>query len=100
MRFEPRGLIRHIGIRRRVRFIETVAREFFHVVKNFIGFFAADALFCCAFGKNFAVFHHLFGLFLAHRAAQQIRTAQRIAADDLRRLHHLLLVHHDAVGRL
>ena len=100
MRFEPRGLIRHIGIRRRVRFIETVAREFFHVVKNFIGFFAADALFCRAFGKNFAVFHHFFGLFLAHRAAQQIRTAQRVAADDLRRLHHLLLVHHNAVSRL
>ena len=100
MRFEPRGLIRHIGIRRRVRFVEAVARKFFHVVKNFIGFFAADALFCCAFGKNFAVFHHLFGLFLAHRAAQQIRTAQRVAADDLRRLHHLLLVHHNAVSRL
>ena len=100
MRFEPRGLIRHIGIRRRVRFVEAVARKFFHVVKNFIGFFAADALFGCAIGKNFAVFYHLFGLFLAHRAAQQIRAAQRVAADDLRCLHHLLLIHHDAVGRL
>ena len=100
MRFEPRGLVRHIGIGGGVRFIKAVARKFFHVVKNFIGFFAADALFCRAFGKNFAVFHHLFGLFLAHRAAQQIRAAQRIAADDLRRLHHLLLIHHNAVGGL
>ena len=43
---------------------------------------------------------HLLGLFLAHRAAQEICGAKRVAADDLRHLHHLLLVDHDAVGLL
>jgi hypothetical protein len=36
---------------------------------------------------------------LAHRPAQQVGAAQRIAADDLRDLHHLFLIDDDAVGR-
>ena len=41
---------------------------------------------------------HLLGLFLAHRPAQQVGPAQGVAADDLRDLHHLLLIDDDAVG--
>ena len=41
---------------------------------------------------------HLLGFFLTHRATQQVRATERIATDDLRHLHHLLLVNHDAVG--
>ena len=41
---------------------------------------------------------HLFGFFLAHGAAQQIGAAQTVATQDLRSLHDLLLVDHDAVG--
>ena len=48
--------------------------------------------------EDAAVLGHLLGLLLAHRAAQQVGAAQRVAADDLRHLHHLLLVDHDAVG--
>ena len=44
------------------------------------------------------MFGHFLGLFLAHRAAQQIGAAEAVAADDLRHLHHLLLVDHDGVG--
>jgi hypothetical protein len=44
------------------------------------------------------VLGHFLRLLLAHRAAQQVRAAQRVAPDDLRHLHDLLLVHHDAVG--
>jgi hypothetical protein len=44
------------------------------------------------------VLGHLLGLLFTHRAAQHVRAAQRVAADDLRHLHHLLLVDHDAVG--
>jgi hypothetical protein len=43
---------------------------------------------------------HLLGLLLAHRAAQQVGAAERVAGQHLRDLHHLLLVQDDAVGRL
>ena len=76
MCFEPRGLVRHIRISRRVRFVETVSREFFHVIENFIGFGAIDVLLGRPVGKNLAVFHHFFGFFLTHSTAQQVRTAQ------------------------
>ena len=56
-------------------------------------------MFCRAFGEDFAVFHHFFGLFLTHGTTQQVRAAERVAADNLRRLHHLFLIHHNPVGR-
>ena len=99
MGFEPCGLVGNQGVGCGVGFVETVAGEFFHVVENFVGFFAQNALFRRAFGKDFAVFHHFFGLFLTHRAAQQVRAAERVATDNLCRLHHLFLIHHNAVGR-
>ena len=68
--FEPGGLVGHQGVGGGVGFVEAVAGEFFHVVEDFIGFFAGNALLGRAFGENFAVFHHFFGLFLAHGAAQ------------------------------
>ena len=43
---------------------------------------------------------HLLGLLLAHRAAQQVGAAERVAGQHLRDLHHLLLVQDHAVGRL
>ncbi len=48
--------------------------------------------------EDFALLRHLFDIFLAHRAAQQVGAAQAIAADQLRHLHNLLLVDHDAVS--
>ena len=99
MGFEPCGLIGNQGVGGGVGFVETVAGEFFHVVEDFVGFFARNALFCRAFGEDFSVFHHFFGFFLTHGAAQQVRAAERVTADNLRRLHHLFLIHHNAVGR-
>ena len=96
---EPCGLVGNQGVGGGVGFVETVAGEFFHVVEDFVGFFARNALFCRTFGKDFAVFHHFFGFFLTHGATQQVRAAERVAADNLRRLHHLFLIHHNAVGR-
>ena len=52
-------------------------------------FFAAPAR------KIVALLGHLLGLLLAHRAAQQVGAAERVAAQHLRDLHHLLLVDHD-----
>ena len=42
---------------------------------------------------------HLLGQLLAHGLAQQVGAGQRVAADLLRDLHHLFLVHHHAVRR-
>jgi hypothetical protein len=50
--------------------------------------------------KIAALLRHLLGLLLAHRAAQQVGAAERVAGEHLRDLHHLLLVQDDAVGRL
>ncbi len=44
------------------------------------------------------MFGHLFGFFLTHGTAQQVGAAQAVTTQDLRGLHHLLLVDHDAVG--
>ena len=42
---------------------------------------------------------HLLGLLLAHRAAQQVGAAERVAGEHLRDLHDLFLVQDHAVGR-
>ena len=46
-----------------------------------------------------ALLGHLLGLLLAHRAAQQVGAAERVAGQHLRDLHHLFLVEDHAVGR-
>ena len=67
--FEPGGLVGHQGVGGGMGFVEAVAGEFFHVVEDFIGFFAGNALFGRTFGEDFAVFRHFFGLLLAHGTA-------------------------------
>ena len=44
-------------------------------------------------------FGHLFGFLLTHRSTQEIRAAKRVACKLLGDLHHLFLVHDDAVRR-
>ena len=100
MGFEIGGLIGDQRVSRRVRFIETVAGELFHQVEQLRGQPFFDVARHCAVDENVALLGHLFGIFLAHRAAQHIRAAQRVAADDLRDLHHLLLIHDHTVSRL
>jgi hypothetical protein len=48
----------------------------------------------------FAVLIHLLFFLLAHRPTQHVGATERVATDDLRNLHHLLLIDDDAVGRL
>ena len=81
-----------------VRLVKAVAREFFHQVENLIRLGFADAIFGGSGAEDAAMLCHFFRLFLTHRPPQHIRTTQRVAAQNLRGLHHLLLVHHDAVG--
>jgi len=98
VRLEPRGVVREQRIRGRVRLVEAVARELLHQVEDLVRLLAREAVLRGALGEDLAVLRHFLGLLLAHRATQQVGAAQRIAADDLRHLHHLLLVDHDAVG--
>ena len=78
--------------------VEAIASEGLHLVKDLIGLGLVDAFFRRSLSEDFAVLRHFLGLLLAHRAAQQVGSAQRVAAHELRGLHHLFLVHKDAVG--
>ena len=100
MRLHVRRVIRDQGVRRGVRLVEAVARELLHVVEDLVGLRLADLEAGRAGHEDLALLRHLLGLLLAHRAAEQVGAAERVAGADLRGLHHLLLVDHDPVGRL
>ena len=100
MRFQVGSLVGDQRVGRRMRFVEAVAGELFHQVEQLRGKPLVDVARHRAVDKDVALLGHLFNVLLAHRAAQYIRAAQRVAADDLRDLHHLLLVHDHAVSRL
>ena len=51
-----------------------------------------------AVDEDALLLRHLLGLLLAHRAAEQVGAAERVARELLGDLHHLLLVDDDAVG--
>ena len=88
-------------ISRRMRLVETVAGELLHQIED-----AGDLLFVLktfragTIHELFALGGHLFGLLLAHGAAQQIGFTKRIAGDDVGDLHHLFLIDDNAVGFL
>ena len=99
MHLEPTGMVGQQRVSGSVRLVEAIARKSLHQVKDFVGLVLREVV-CgqrtCA--ELFAMLGHFFGLFLAHGAAQQVCATERVAAQDLRRLHHLLLVDHDPVG--
>ena len=81
-----------------MRFIETVACKLLHQIENFIGLGLHNAVLLSTRAEDTAMLGHLLGFFLTHRTAQQIRATERVAAQNLCSLHHLLLIDHDAVG--
>ncbi len=82
----------------RVRLVEAVSGELADQLEDLarlrLGHAARDG----AADEGRALLVHLLLDLLAHGAAQQIGAAERIAAQLLGDLHHLLLVDHDAVG--
>ena len=100
VRLEPGGLVGDHRIGSGVRLVEAVFGELGHQVEQVLGQCRIVALLFRPLGDGGAVRGHFFGFFLAHRPAQHVGPAQRIAADDLRNLHHLFLIHDHAVGRL
>ncbi len=99
MRLEPGRVIGDNGISCRVRLVEAIFGELRHQVEELFGERRVVALLLGALGNRAAMLRHLVGILLAHGAAQQVGATERITADDLRDLHHLLLIHDDAVGR-
>ena len=100
MHLEPGRVIGQQRVGGGVRLVKAVARKLLHVVENFVGLLFRKAVDRCTVPENLAVLGHFFGFFLAHGAAQHVGTTQRIAAQDLRHLHDLFLVHHHAIGVL
>ena len=96
--FQIGGVVGQQSVGSGVGLVEAIAGKFFHQVENFIGLFLGQAVFASACPEQQPVLGHFLGLFLAHGASQQIRATQGITANDLGHLHHLLLIHHDAVG--
>ena len=81
-----------------MRLVEAVTRELLHQVENLVALVRGQTVLGRTIEEDHAVLGHFLGLFLAHRPAQQVGAAKGITADDLRHLHDLLLIDHDAVG--
>ncbi len=92
------GLIGDQRVGRGVRFVEAVARELGHELEDELGAAAVDALADGALDEAVPLLRHLLLDLLAHGAAEQIGFAERVAGQDLRDLHHLLLVDDHAIG--
>ncbi len=93
---EPRRVIREQRVGGGVRLVEAVAGELLHQVEDFAGLGFGELAFGCTGHEDLALLGHLPGVFLAHGAAKQVGATERVAADDVRDLHDLLLVDHDA----
>ena len=83
-----------------MRFVEAVPSEFFHQVEQLLCQSLVDSARHRAVHEDAALQRHLLSIFFPHRAAQQVRRSQRITTDNLRDLHHLLLVHDYTVSWL
>ena len=101
IRLQIRGLIRDDGVGGGVRLVEAVAGEFFQQIENLVRLRGGDFVFLgAALDELLALLLHFLDLFLAHRAPQDVRRAEREAGQNLRGLHHLLLINQNAVGLL
>ncbi len=80
--------------------VEAVIGELRQQFEDGVGLGLADAVLDRAGDEDRALLLHLLADLLAHRAAQQVGVAERIAGHDLGDLHHLFLVDDDAEGFL
>ena len=92
------GLVGHQRVGRCVGLVEAVAGEGLDLGEDFqcLGFL--DVVRSRAVDEGSLLLVHLGFELLTHGPAQQVGTAQRVPGQRLRRLHHLLLINHDAVG--
>ncbi len=84
-----------------MRLVEAIACELVDQVEQLVRLGLGDVVHLrAALDEQRALRVHLRLDLLAHRAAQQVGAAERIAGQDLRGLHHLFLIDEDAVGFL
>ena len=81
MRLQVRGDIGEVGVGGGVRFVEAIARELLHQIEDLLDLLLRVVAFQRAFDEALALLGHLLGLLLAHRAAQQVGIAQRVAGE-------------------
>ena len=98
VRLQPGRLIRDQSIRGGMALVERVGRELLHRIEELGRELHVDAVPGAALDEAAALLRHEVGLLLPHRAAEQIGAAERIPAQHLRDLHHLLLVDDHPVG--
>ena len=98
MRFQIRGLVGQQRVGAGVRFVEAVPGEFRHQVENLFGFFRGNFSRGASGQEFFALRRHFFAILFAHRAAQNVRFAQRKAGQAIGDLHDLFLIQNHAVG--
>ena len=97
MRFEVRGLIRDHGVAGRVAFVESVRRKLFKLLEDLFGDLLRHAVLDRAGNELFAHLFHELGDFFAHGFAQRVSLAARKAGHVFGHLHHLFLIHGNAV---
>ena len=91
--------VRDVAITSGVGFVKTITRKTGDLIKDLVGKLSIDVVGC--FGpldKDLTLLGHLRRLFLAHRAAQNISSTQRISSELLGSILHLLLIDHHSVG--
>ena len=98
MGLQEGGLVRHQRVGRRVGFVEAVTGEGLDLGEDFQRLGFLDVVCGGAVDEGCLLLVHLGFKLLTHGPAQQVGTAQRVPGQRLRRLHHLLLIDHDAVG--
>jgi hypothetical protein len=99
VRLQERSLVAEERVGGRVRLVEAVARELVQDVEDRVGGLLVDAVERLRPGDELpALLGHGDRVLLPHGPAQHVGAPERVAGDDLRRLHHLLLVDHHPVG--
>ena len=96
MRLHVGGVVGHQRIGRGMALVEAVVGEFREQFEDRLGLPLRHVVLDRAGDEHRALLFHLGADLLAHRAAQQVGVAERIAGHDLRDLHHLFLVDDDA----
>ena len=95
---EPAGPIGDQRISGGVALVESVICELGEQIEDLVGFGASEAALDRPVDEARALRVHLLLDLLAHRAAQHVGFAERIARQRLRDLHYLFLIDDDAVG--
>ena len=100
MRFQIGRLVGEQRVSAGVRFVKAVAGKFFHQIEDAFRLLLRNLVGSASRHELCALRGHLLFLFLAHRAAKNVRLAKRKTCQAIGDLHDLFLIQDDAVGFL